>query len=173
MIVIHPETCSGCERCQVYCSFFHSGSVARSRSRVKVVKVEDIGLDYPVICRQCKERYCLRCPESALEVGSLGQIVASPTLCTACGTCETLCPIGAIELHNDIPYVCDLCGGDPRCVAQCNMGAIEYLPHGIRTESLEAFKTQSKDLGPEEKRVRFALDRTRHLREAWKASVGE
>lgn len=172
MIVIHPELCSGCERCQVNCSFFHSGSVGRSRSRVKVVKVEELGIDYPVICRQCKERYCTRCPESALEVGPLGQIVVSPTLCTACGTCETLCPIGAIEVYNDIPYVCDLCGGDPRCVAQCNMGAIEYVPGESGTVSLAPYKKESRGLGPEEKRVRFALDRTRELREAWKASVG-
>jgi Fe-S-cluster-containing hydrogenase component 2 len=172
MIVIHPERCSGCERCQVNCSFFHAGSVGRSRSRVKVVKIEETGIDYPVICRQCRERYCTRCPESALEVGPLGQIVASPTLCTACGTCETLCPIGAIELYGDIPYVCDLCGGDPRCVAQCNMGAVEYLPDEIETVSLAPFKKESRGLGPEEKRVRFALDQTRALRETWKTSVG-
>ena len=171
MIVVHPERCSGCERCQVNCSFFHTGCVGRSRSRIRVVKIEEQGLDYPVLCQQCKERYCLRCPESALDVGPLGQIVVSPTLCTACGTCQTLCPIGAIELYNDIPYVCDLCGGDPRCVAQCNMGAIEFVQGDVETVSLQAFKQESKGMRPEEKRVRFALERTRALREDWKASA--
>jgi Fe-S-cluster-containing hydrogenase component 2 len=137
-----------------------------------VVKVEDLGIDYPVICRQCVERYCLRCPESVFEVGPLGQIIASPTLCVACGTCETLCPIGAIELYDDIPYVCDLCGGDPRCVKECNVGAIEFVPDQKDSVSLERFKKQTKGWSPEEKRLHFALDQTMELRKQWKASAG-
>ncbi len=170
MIVVHAEKCSGCRRCEVNCSFFHSGCVGRSRARVKVVKIEDLGLDYPVVCPQCKERYCTRCPESALEIGPLGQIVASPTLCTACGTCQTLCPIGAIELYEDIPYVCDLCGGDPRCVAQCNMGAVEYRPGEGGSLSLKEYKAGAKGMSAEEKRVRFVLDRAGDLLDSWKHS---
>jgi len=171
MIVVHAEKCSGCLRCQVNCSFFHTGRVGKSRSRVKVVTVEDLGVDYPVVCRQCEERYCTRCPESAIQVGPLGQIVVAPTLCIACGTCETLCPIGAVQLYEDIPYVCDLCGGDPRCVKECNTGAIEYVPGG-KGMSLERYKSESKGLNPEAKRVRFALDQTAALRGKWKQGLG-
>ena len=137
MITINPENCSGCIRCEVNCSFFHTGRVGRSRARVKVVKIEDIGIDYPVICRQCEERYCAKCPESAIEIGPEGQMIVSPTLCTSCGICETLCPIGAIELYDGIPYVCDLCGGKPRCVEQCNMGAINYASEHDQPVSLK------------------------------------
>jgi len=167
MILIDPARCSGCSRCEVSCSFFHTGRVSRSRARVRVVKVEELGLDYPVLCRQCAERYCTRCPESALEIGDLGQVVVSPTLCTGCGVCQALCPVGAIELHREIPYVCDLCGGSPRCVEACNLKAVTFAPEESETVSLREFKAKARSLSPEEKRVRFALARTKELRESW------
>jgi carbon-monoxide dehydrogenase iron sulfur subunit len=172
MITIDPQKCTGCVRCEVNCSFFHTGRVGRGRARMKVVKIEAMGIDYPVVCRHCKERYCTRCPESAVEIGPLGQVIISPTLCSSCGTCQTLCPIGAIELHEDIPYVCDLCGGEPRCVQQCNTGAIEYRPQVRETISLKAFKRGARGLSPEEKRVQYALDRTGELRGRWRVEEG-
>ena len=167
MINIDMAKCSGCRRCEVNCSFFRTGSVGRAKARVKVVKIEEIGLDYPVSCRQCRERYCLKCPESAIEIGSFGQVIVSPTLCISCGTCEKLCPIGAIELVGDIPFVCDLCGGDPRCVKQCTLGAIVFEPEIFEAVTLEEFKKNARGLDPEEKRVRYALASFKKLRDRW------
>ena len=169
MIVLELEKCTGCSRCEVHCSFFHSGKVGRSGARIKVVKVEEIGIDYPVVCRQCQERYCTRCPENAIQVDSLGQVIVSPTLCTACGTCEAMCPIGAIELYEDIPCVCDLCGGDPQCVRACTPGAVHFEPRLSDALSLKPFKKDSRGLSPEQKRLRYALECTRQLRERWVA----
>jgi anaerobic carbon-monoxide dehydrogenase iron sulfur subunit len=167
MIVLDLAKCSGCSRCEVHCSFFHSGKIGRSGARIKVVKIEDIGIDYPVVCQQCRERYCTKCPEKAVEIGPLGQIVVSPTLCTACGTCEIMCPIGAIELYEEIPHVCDLCGGDPRCVKACTLDAVCYQPEVNETVTLKEFKKASRGLGPEQKRLRFALSRAEALRQNW------
>ena len=72
MITLDLSKCSGCSRCEVNCSFFHSGKIGRSGARIKVVKIEDIGIDYPVVCQQCRERYCTKCPEKAIEVGVTG-----------------------------------------------------------------------------------------------------
>lgn len=171
MIVVDPEKCTGCLRCEVNCSFFHTGSVSRSRARVKAVKIEGAGIDFPVVCCQCKERYCTRCPESAIEIGPLGQIIVSPTLCTACGTCQKQCPIGAIEIYEEIPYVCDLCGGKPRCVEQCNMGAIRYESEKTEPVCLGRFKKGSRGQSPEQKRVGYVLDVTAALRKRWKSSI--
>ena len=170
MITVDLEKCSGCRRCEVNCSFFHSGRVGRSAARIKVVKIEDQGIDFPVVCRHCEERYCVKCPESAIQVGPLGQVVVSPTLCTSCGTCQTLCPIGAIELSEEIPYVCDLCGGDPRCVRACTMEALSFEPETTPKISLKAFKKGSRGLSPEEKRVRFALATSQPMRDQWIAA---
>lgn len=167
MITLALEKCSGCSRCEVHCSFFHSGKVGRCGARIKVVKLEDVGIDYPVICQHCKERYCTKCPENAIQVGSLGQIIISPTLCTACGTCEIMCPIGAIQLFENIPYVCDLCGGEPRCVQACTMDALHYEPEASEFISLKDYKRWSRGLGPEEKRLRYALTGADALRQRW------
>ena len=169
MITLELARCSGCSRCEVHCSFFHSGKIGRSGARIKVVKIENIGIDFPVVCQQCQERYCTKCPEKAIEIGSLGQVIVSPTLCTACGTCEIMCPIGAIELYEEIPHVCDLCGGDPRCVKACTLDAIHYEPDVIERVSLKEYKKGSRNLNPEEKRLRYALASAQDLRDHWVA----
>ena len=167
MITLELAKCSGCSRCEVHCSFFHSGKIGRSGARIKVVKIENSGIDYPVVCQHCRERYCTKCPENAIEIGALGQVIVSPTLCTACGTCEIMCPIGAIELYEEIPHVCDLCGGDPRCVKACTLDAIHYEPAVSETVSLKEFKRGSRGLGPEEKRLRYALSGSERQRQDW------
>ncbi len=131
--------------------------------------MEDIGIDYPLVCQQCSARYCTGCPEKAIQIGSLGQVIVSPTLCTACGTCEILCPIGAIELYEEIPLVCDLCGGDPRCVKACTLDAIHYDPEVTGAISLKDFKTSSRGLNPEEKRLRYVIALSQELRDRWVA----
>ena len=169
MITLELAKCSGCSRCEVHCSFFHSGKIGRSGARIKVVKIENIGIDFPVVCQQCQERYCTKCPEKAIEIGSLGQVIVSPTLCTACGTCEIMCPIGAVELYEEIPHVCDLCGGDPRCVKACTLDAIHYEPDVTERVSLKEYKKGSRNLDPEEKRLRYALASAQDLRDHWVA----
>lgn len=169
MITLELARCSGCSRCEVNCSFFHSEKIGRSGARIKVVKVEEIGIDYPLVCQQCTERYCTKCPEKAIQIGSLGQVIVSPTLCTACGVCEVMCPIGAIELYEGIPLVCDLCGGDPRCVRACTLDAIHYEPDVTDTLSLKEFKKKSRGLGPEGKRLRYAMAQSKELRDNWVA----
>jgi carbon-monoxide dehydrogenase iron sulfur subunit len=173
MITLELSKCSGCSRCEVHCSFFHSGKIGRSGARIKVVKIENIGIDFPVVCQQCRERYCTKCPEKAIEIDTLGQVIVSPTLCTACGTCEIMCPIGAIELYEEIPHVCDLCGGDPRCVKACTLDAIQYEPDVIERVSLKDYKKGSRNLNPEEKRLRYALASAQDLRDHWVAERSE
>ena len=167
MITLELDKCSGCSRCEVNCSFYHSGKIGRAGARIKVVKVEEIGIDYPLVCQQCSERYCTKCPEKAIEVGPLGQIIVSPTLCTACGTCELMCPIGAIELYEEIPLVCDLCGGEPLCVRACTLDAIHYQADVSEAVSLKEFKKASRRLSPEEKRLKFSMTHSRELRNSW------
>jgi len=131
------------------------------------MKMEEIGVDFPVICQLCKERFCTKCPQGAIQIGDLGQIIVSPTLCNACGACERFCPIGAIELFQEIPFVCDLCGGDPRCIKECNLGALQFEPEKKETVSLKRWVKKNKGLSPDEKRLNFTLNQAAPLRKEW------
>jgi carbon-monoxide dehydrogenase iron sulfur subunit len=167
MLIIDSSKCSGCRRCETHCSFFHSGKTGYHGARIKVEKLEMIGLDFPVVCHQCEEHYCTRCPQKAISITARGSIEVSPTLCDLCGACEKLCPVGAIEIYNDIPQVCDLCGGNPRCVIACEMGAIHYDPAIKQRVSLSALKKKTAKLTPGEKRYKRALDEGKILRKSW------
>jgi Fe-S-cluster-containing hydrogenase component 2 len=132
-----------------------------------VVKIEDLGLDCPVVCQACKERYCTGCPEEAIHIGLFGEVMVDQKACTGCGICERLCPVGAIELYEEAPLVCDLCGGDPTCVKACTMGAISFDPQAKEIVSLREYEEGSGSSSPEEKRVQFALRSFGDLRRSW------
>ena len=172
MIRIDAGRCTGCRCCEAACAFHHTGSGGRVLSRIRVVNLYESGVDAPVVCQQCEERYCLACPSDSLTLGPLGQVVVSPTLCSECGACARSCPIGAIEPVDAVPFVCDLCGGDPRCVAACTEGAIAFAPGAGGTVSLAAFQPGGERLAGSHKRARFARALGNAVRAAWGAGRG-
>ena len=128
---IDPEKCTGCRTCEVVCSIQHHGELNISKSRMKVVKWEERGLDVPVVCQHCDTPVCLQnCPTGALQRNEeTGGIVYRQEACIGCKLCLLVCPLGGINLDSDGNLLkCDLCGGDPQCVKFCIPAAIEYLP---------------------------------------------
>ncbi len=167
MLKIDPGKCSGCRRCETHCSFYHSGKTGHSGARIRVVKIEILGIDFPIVCHQCKEHYCTKCPQGAISITNRGSIEVSPTLCDLCMVCETLCPIGAIEIYNEIPYVCDLCGGNPRCIEACEMDAISYDREVKQSVSLSSMKKKTKRMAPAIKRYEYAMEESSRIRKNW------
>ena len=72
MIKVDISKCTGCKKCETVCAFVHSGKVSNRLARIKVLNLYEIGVDAPVACVQCEERYCLLCPEDAISVGPHG-----------------------------------------------------------------------------------------------------
>jgi Fe-S-cluster-containing hydrogenase component 2 len=136
-------------------------------ARINVINLYQTGIDGPVVCQQCKERYCLDCPSNAITLGNQGQVVISPTLCTLCGKCERNCPIGAILIFNNFVYVCDLCGGAPKCVESCTEGVISYI-HESQVPSLANFKENVKKLNPSEKQMHYIETLGETVRNEWR-----
>jgi len=168
MIRVDINKCTGCKKCETVCAFFRSGKVNHRLARMNVLNLYEIGVDGPVVCIQCKERYCLCCPEDAITEGSYGQIIVSPTGCTLCSACEKACPIGAIDIFDEVVYVCDLCGGRPKCVEACTEGAISFEPEEREHSSLAALKKETKKMNPSQKRQYYLKKMSSEIRKKWR-----
>lgn len=127
--MIDASKCAGCRYCEMVCSFKHEGVFSPEYARVTVIKDDEQGIDYPVLCRQCKAGPCIKaCPVGALAKTDVGVVKVSEDRCIGCAQCLEACPFGAIKLHPrlGIPLICDLCGGDPACVRKCPTEALTF-----------------------------------------------
>jgi len=169
MIEIDYSKCTGCRQCETICAFIRSGRSSRHLSRIKIMSDYTTGIDGPIICQQCMERYCLKsCAYNAITIGTLGQIIISPTICNNCGACEISCPIGAINTYNDILYVCDLCGGRPQCVEVCTEKAIQYSPDKMEIIEFKKLKEETKEMNNSEKQFFFLSSKGEGIRNNWR-----
>ncbi|MEL7671169.1 4Fe-4S binding protein [Methanobacterium sp.] len=59
-------------------------------------------------------------------------IVVNKEGCIKCGACQGVCPTEAISVTPEDVIFCDLCSGEPKCVAACSTGALkaEEMPIG-------------------------------------------
>jgi carbon-monoxide dehydrogenase iron sulfur subunit len=169
MIHVDLSKCTGCRSCETACSFFHTSRVSNRLARIKVMHLYETGIDGPVVCVQCEERYCMNCPVDAMTIGKFGEIIIAPTICTLCGTCVRMCPIGAIDEHEGLIYVCDLCGGRPKCVDACTEGAIVFKS-GAHV-SLSEFEGAAEKLNTSERRQYYIERLGDDIRKSWRGSI--
>ncbi|MFC2070183.1 4Fe-4S dicluster domain-containing protein [Chloroflexota bacterium] len=131
VLVINPEKCTGCRKCEMICSVFHYGASDPSRSLIKIKKWEHIGLYLPVTCQSCDEPFCTEvCPAKACHRDpETNNVIIDRNKCIGCKTCIIACPFG-VPLFDKVEHVsvkCDFCGGDPQCVSCCATEAIKYI----------------------------------------------
>ena len=129
-ILVREAACSGCRACEVACVARHDGQFGTATARIRVTKLESLGIDHPHVCRLCRRAPCVAaCPTQALSQDpATGGIVLRPDDCIGCSGCVEACPFGMAALHPEtgLALICDLCGGDPACVKRCATGAIVY-----------------------------------------------
>lgn len=149
-----PKLCAGCGYCEIACAQFHEGDAgATNRNHftakplIKSMGVSPISANAPgwpqplamatfadfstnEFCRQCDSPECLDvCPENAIYVDpKTGARVVDESKCQGCGDCVDACQFDMIHINPDTQtaYKCDLCGGDPQCVAWCPTKAITF-----------------------------------------------
>ena len=142
--------CSGCRRCEIVCSLHHEGKIWPEASRIRVFMLVP-GVEIPHLCVQCSDYPCVdACPVSALSVDKrTGAVIVDREKCTACGECIDACPgkIPYIHPAENYAVICDLCGGDPKCVEACREGGWNALEI-IKREDIPTLKLYAKT--PEE-----------------------
>jgi Fe-S-cluster-containing dehydrogenase component len=133
-ILVNEDVCSGCRACEVACVAWHDRRFGIATARMRVTKIEPLGVDHPHVCRLCQRAPCMvACPSGALYKDEItGAVLLRPDDCIGCSACVDTCPFGTAALHPEtgLALICDLCGGDPACVKRCATGAIVYADAG-------------------------------------------
>mgnify|MGYP001119424227 CR=1 FL=1 len=78
-----------------------------------------------ISCGKCVEA----CPVEAIKLNDkLGTYFVDRETCTACGACVDACPYNGcwIDPSGSYSIKCDLCDGDPQCVAVCPKGVLKW-----------------------------------------------
>lgn len=132
VLVSDPGKCTGCGVCQIVCGLHHAKVCNPERSRIQVIDLKAGGRFLPLTCQHCEDAPCAAaCPKEAIRLDS-GQVrtLVDYDRCVGCRMCVFACPFGAMRFDADRgrPYKCDLCGGDPLCVAFCEPGALAFVP---------------------------------------------
>jgi Fe-S-cluster-containing dehydrogenase component len=160
MMVVHdPSRCVGCRRCEMACSLFHDNKASIATSRIKLSRNYNFGPEGPRVgwthgegiygnhrlvadtCLQCPHPVACAtaCPQQAIGVSSkTGARVIDTKKCVGCGICTKACPWGMPTLDKEVgkSTKCDLCGGNPQCVAICPSGALSYVPWADRSSAV-------------------------------------
>ena len=135
--------CAGCRMCEITCTLAHEGKVQPTLARNIVHKDIQAGdVTHVLYCQQCDDPRCLKaCPTGALHVDpETGARVIDQDVCVGCQSCLNACIFAAggqgesrIKYNPETGtcFKCDLCGGNPKCVEYCPIGAsqsswIEY-----------------------------------------------
>lgn len=155
MLMIHPEKCNGCKKCELACATAHGGVRRSDASRVHAFSWKAEGdtkrFSVPMMCRQCADAACVKiCPTGAMHqsetVPSLVEL--DQDACIGCRLCVRVCPFGNVHFDplTKVIAKCDRCHGAPECVKLCPNGALEFVDDEVPTiERQRAYAETLKD----------------------------
>jgi Fe-S-cluster-containing hydrogenase component 2 len=130
-VSVDPSKCIGCGICEYACtSEKGEGNWNPIRSRIRVVRMAPV-FNFALTCRGCVDARCVKaCPERAIvqsETNSL--LIIDEKKCKGCDWCVQACPHGGITIHAETgkAIACNLCEGEPQCIAACPEEALEIV----------------------------------------------
>ncbi len=132
--MVNNKKCTGCHMCELACSAWHEGVYRPSVARLAIEVNPSMAR---VRGRTCLQTACAKCEEvcptgaikreeilvkaEGLEPVAGWVLRVHEELCDDCGLCYEVCPQEVIREHpvRKVAFKCDLCDGDPQCVAFC------------------------------------------------------
>ncbi|MDI7258483.1 MAG: 4Fe-4S dicluster domain-containing protein [Thermodesulfobacteriota bacterium] len=142
ILMVDINACNGCRICEVVCSFEKEKASNPIKSRIRILRVDEAGVDIPGVCQHCESPLCQDvCPMDAITRDKNTQgVILRQDLCVGCRACTFVCPYGAITLdvEKQVMIKCDLCGGEPQCAKYCPKGALVYE----RAEVIDALRRE-------------------------------
>jgi anaerobic carbon-monoxide dehydrogenase iron sulfur subunit len=141
-VMISSKKCTGCHMCELACSAQHEGAYRPSVARLFSECNPTTGAIKGHTCLQTGCAKCQEaCPNDAIVTTEItvkvkGEfpgkekigdpvkgyvLIVDEDACTNCGECYDVCPTDVIHEHptRELAYKCDLCGGEPQCIAFC------------------------------------------------------
>ncbi|MCW4000776.1 MAG: thiamine pyrophosphate-dependent enzyme [Candidatus Bathyarchaeota archaeon] len=119
--------CVGCDICEYACSFEKEKVFSPLKARIRSLRVKQLQ-NTAVTCHACLNAPCIAaCPEDALSQNrQTGVVTVDEDKCKGCGWCIEACQYGALTFHPTThkPLICDVCGGDPKCIPACPESAL-------------------------------------------------
>ncbi len=148
------DKCVGCQLCEYICSYTHNQEFNTYRSRIRVVRAEEI-LVTAVSCRTCEDAPCVvACTRDGLTQDPLTGIVkVDPGKCDGCAWCIEACDFGAISINpsTKMAEICDQCEGiegGPQCVQWCPKDALELINSDQRAQKARKRLALETTIGP-------------------------
>jgi carbon-monoxide dehydrogenase iron sulfur subunit len=127
-LVAIPENCTGCHRCEMWCSLKRKGVINIERAAIHVLRREP-SIDDPAICLQCG--ICIgSCPKDLIKRNrKTGAVEIDTEKCIHCSQCVLSCPYGMITMDPIDRHAvkCNLCNGQPECSNHCREKALLYV----------------------------------------------
>ena len=140
LLVVDPDKCTGCLRCEINCSLVNDGVVSSHLSRIKMARnltssrngnglyTENNWVYFPDTCRQCADPACGNaCPVKAIYADESGIRKVDEEKCVGCGACTAACPwhMPTVNPITKKSSKCVMCGA---CVEGCPSGALAIIP---------------------------------------------
>lgn len=167
-LVYDSSLCTGCHTCELICSAHHSnGKYQPSLSRIEVADDPfggTVNSVEPKVCLQCEDPKCLTaCEAGAIYVDEkTGARVIDEEKCRQrCDggqPCIDACaayyqpPRIYFDPERKVAIKCDLCLGEPECVAWCSNGALKYVflaeLKEVGSYQQDFYEPYAKDFGP-------------------------
>ncbi|NIS83061.1 MAG: 4Fe-4S dicluster domain-containing protein [Anaerolineales bacterium] len=128
-IEVFADKCTGCRLCELACSLQKTNTFNPKLARIRVRHRED-ELYTPALCTQCEDEWCVKaCPQEVIARDLTTQVILIDLDdCNGCGDCIEACPIGVMgwHPHDETPFKCDECEGQPVCVPICPADALVF-----------------------------------------------